>query len=116
MSAHCPSCDASVENLYACPDCDREHCVDCRLPAAHDCEPPEPAADTSSDSDSVTRRWAGLTPLQWLAVPVVALLARAGGTPEPGIAYLVGNIVGAFLIVYAGAALVERVRPSPSGT
>lgn len=114
MSAHCPSCERTVENTYACPECDRQHCVECRLPDAHGCEP----APADSDADVVTGgasgRYAGLTPLQWLVVPAVLFLARAGGAPDGTIGYLAGQAFASFLIVYAGATLVERLRAGAS--
>lgn len=117
MSPHCPSCDAAVDNLYECPECGHEHCVDCRLPDAHVCEPATAVADTTSDTEALTRRYAGLTPLQWLAVPAVWLLAQAGGgVGDGGLAYLSGQVFASFLIVYAAASLIERVRASALGT
>ena len=111
MSKQCPACERTVENTYECPECDRPHCVDCRLPDAHDCQPPADAEDASSDPDGDTRRYAGLTPLQWLAVPLVWFMAQiGGGAPGQGLAYLSGQVFASFLIVYAGASLIKRVR------
>jgi hypothetical protein len=113
MSETCPACGEAVENLYVCDDCATSHCVDCRLPRDHDC--PGPAGDNAESDeakDGAGIRYLGLTPLQWLAVPVVLLMARAGGAGEPGFAYLSGQVFAAFLIVYAGATVWKKVRGS----
>ncbi len=71
----CPECGDDT-SLYECGECGVDHCVDCRLPDEHTCEPPE----TTTEADGRTAIL-GLSGKQWGAV-VVLWFATVGSNPD----------------------------------
>ena len=113
----CPSCSENVENLYDCPNCSVNHCVDCRLPDEHNCEPPQTKSETESDDP---KELVGFSAWQWTATFIWTFLVLIGG-PLPGdsMAGLVGGILGAFLgsmaIVWAVSAVYAKLKSVVGG-
>jgi hypothetical protein len=117
----CPACGEAVDTRYECRDCGEKHCVDCRLPADHDCvietaeekttgtdEQSKPIREyTISDNDD-RGYWrypyyaTVLFPTAWLLLVIGAIVDVVPVTPGPvllglallaGVAYLLRNLV-----------------------
>ena len=105
----CPSCGEQANSLYECHDCKQGHCVECRLPESHDCEPVAAAPTESGEKSGF--RWYHHT----IAIVLGASTAfrNTAGSDLNLIAGLVGGFIGAYALVYLGLIGYQKLNGNP---
>lgn len=103
--AQCPSCGDDVENLYECGECGVDHCVDCRLPDEHDCEPSETTSEAAGGMSLI-----GFSAKQWAVVVIWWVLAVVGNPAINSAAGMVAALVVIMAVVAAVSELWAKFR------
>jgi len=99
----CRSCGEQADSLYDCPECSDAFCVDCRLPADHDCDQETSEnSGTSPDDADFKFRWYHHT------IAVGMFLTTIGQYEST--AAMAGALLGSYLVTYAGVGTFHAVK------